>query len=247
MDEPQAALPSLGLGNLLGRTVTLVIANLGFLFPLAFVPALIAAVIGQLAGGQPQLDGSVPPQPGPGAFLAILVNIFISFLVAGVMCLAALDALLGKRHSIGDYVRQTMRHIAPIILLGALIYVAAGVAAIALLLPGLYVLARFLPWTPAIVFENAGWSGLSRAQELTEGYRWPLVAAIIVIGLIVVAMMLVFGPIAAIGGPIIAILVEAVFTGLYYALVSVFAALVYMRLREIKEGVTAAELAASID
>jgi hypothetical protein len=247
MHDPQATLPSLGLGNLLGKTLTLVIANLGFLFPLAFVPALIAAVLGQFAGGQPQFDGSVPLEPGPGAFLAIIVNIFISFLVAGVMCLAALDALLGKRHSVGDYLRQTMRHIAPIMLLGAVVYVAAGMAAIFLLLPGLYVLARFLPWTPAIVFENAGWSGLARAQELTEGYRWPLVAATIVIGLIVVALMLVFGPIATMGGPIIAILVEAVFTGLYYALVSVFSALVYMRLREIKEGVTAADLAASID
>jgi hypothetical protein len=35
--------------------------------------------------------------------------------------------------------------------------------------------------------------------------------------------------------------------GIYFALVLVFSALVYARLREIKEGVTTAELAASID
>jgi hypothetical protein len=70
---------------------------------------------------------------------------------------------------------------------------------------------------------------------------------VIVIGLIVVAVMLVLGPIAAMGGRSVGIRVEASFTGLYYALVSVFSALVCARLREIKEGATAAELAASID
>lgn len=250
MDDPQVSLPPLGISDLIGRSLRLLVAHFGFLFPIAFVPALIATVIGRFAGGQPIIDDLAATQsglPGPTALLAIAVDIFISFLVAGVMCLAALDALFGKRHTIGEYLRQTLRHIAPIVLLGALLYVAAGFAAILMLIPGLYILARYLPWTAAIVFENSGWAGLSRAQELTEGYRWPLVAAVAIMGLLVVALMLVLAPLAFAGGPLLGIFVEAIFTGIYYALISIFSAIVYTRLREIREGVTAADLAASIE
>jgi hypothetical protein len=145
MDDRRVARPSLGIGDLVRRSLKLAAAHFGFLFPIAFVPALISTVIGQYAGGQPIIDDLETPGsglPGPAAFLAISVNIFISFNVTGVMCLAALDALLGKRHTIGEYLRQTLRHIAPIVLLGTLVYVAAGFAAILLLVPGLYVLAR---------------------------------------------------------------------------------------------------------
>lgn len=250
MDDPQVSLPSLGIGDLIGRSLRLLITHFGFLFPIAFVPALIATVIGQFADGQTITDDLAPLQsslPGPAAFLAIAVSIFISFLVTGVMCLAALDALFGKRHTVGEYLRQTTRHIAPIVLVGALVYVAAGFAAILLLVPGLYILARYLPWTPAIVFENSGWAGLARAQELTVGYRWPLVASVTIIGLIIVSLMFLLAPIAIAGGTLVDILVEATFTGIYYALISIFSALVYVRLREIREGATITDLAAGID
>ncbi len=43
------------------------------------------------------------------------------------------------------------------------------------------------------------------------------------------------------------VLLEGLVSGFYYALIAVFTAVVYVRLREIKEGLGAAELAQTID
>lgn len=252
MQDAPTTLPPLGVGTLVNRSFRLLIAHFGFLFPLAFVPALAGAFVGQFTG-EPMSPGFDPatdpmPIPGPGAVIGLVLNIAISFLVTGVMCLAALDALLGKRHTIMEYVSQTLRHLGPILVLGVLLYAMAGVGFTLLLVPGLYVMARYLPWVPAIVFENAGWKGLTRAQELTAGYRWPLVGAVVLMGLVIVAMILFLSPLALMGGGgLVTVLFEGVISGLYYALLAIFTALIYARLREIKEGMTTADIAATID
>jgi hypothetical protein len=240
---------SLGVLRLIGRSFRLLAAQFGFLFPLAFAPSLALSAIAYALGGDPTEVGPEGlPVLGWGALLALFFNVLIGFVVTGVMCLAALDAALGKRHTIGEYLSQTLRHIGPIVVLGLLLSVATGFGMVLALLPGLYVVARWLPWAPAIVFENAGWSGLGRAQELTEGYRWPLVGAATLIGLAVLAVLLLAGPLlgAAFAMGPIGVAVEAAFAGLYYALIAVFTALVYVRLREIKEGVAATEIAETI-
>jgi hypothetical protein len=165
------------------------------------------------------------------------------------MCLAALDVALGKRHALSEYLGQALRHLAPLILLSLLVSLAIGVGATLFLIPGLYFAARFLPWTQAALFENAGWGALGRAQELTEGYRWPLVLAIVAMGLATLAIFVVVGPIMAMAmdSLILASLVEAAFTALAYALISAFSGLAYLRLREIKEGVSATDVAGMID
>lgn len=242
----QQPLPPLGVLGLIGRSFRLLGAQFGFLFPLAFVPAAaLAALSYALVPDEAALAAGTA---GFGAFFAIFLNVVIGFIVTGVMTLAGLDAALGKRHTVVEYLSQTLRHIGAIVVLGVLLSIATGLGMLLLVIPGLYVVARFLPWAPAVVFENAGWSGLTRAQDLTEGYRWPLVGAAVLLGLVVVVALLAFGPLfaMAVGSPPLAILIEGVLTGLYYALIAVFTALVYLRLREIREGVSAREIAEEI-
>jgi hypothetical protein len=257
-----ASRPPLGALALVGQSFRVLFAHFGFLFPLAFLPALTLAILSWIADptapamepgvGPGMMEGPMMVSGGAAALVlfAFLVNVLVGFAVTGVMCLAALDAILGKRHSVGEYVAQTLRHIVPIVLLGALLYVVAGLAFALLVVPGLYVLARFLPWVPAIVFENAGWSGLTRGQELTEGYRWPIAGAMLLFGLLGIGLALLVAPVAVAAGalsPLVLVLVEAVATAVCYALSAVFTALVYARLREIGEGVSVADIAATID
>lgn len=241
--DPATSPQPLGIGTLIAESFRMLARHFAFLFPLAFVPALGLAALGA---------GIAPPDPaampGTGDFALLLVGAVLSFLVTGIMCLAALDALLGKRHAIGEYLGQALRHLAPIAGLGLAVSLAAGIGFAALFVPGLYILARYLPLVPAIVFENAGWSGLGRAQILTEGYRWPIAGALLAMGAIGIALLVLIGPVLMAAGEstALAVLVEAVLSGLYYALAAIFTALVYLRLREIREGTTAADIAASI-
>ncbi len=239
----------LGVLRLIGDSFRLLGAQFGFLFPLAFVPALaLSALTHVIAGPAMTGDPAAPMTLGLAEAAVLFVDVMVSFVVTGVMCLAALDAVLGKRHTVAQYLRQTLRHLAPIVGLGLLVAIATGLGVVLAVLPGLYVVARYLPWTPAVVFENAGWSGLARGQSLTEGYRWPLVGAVALMGLIVTAILLVAGPLmVAAGGGMAGVLVEGAFTAVYYALIAVFTALVYIRLREIRDGLSPADIAATID
>ena len=240
---------TLGVLRLVGRSFRLVYEGFGFLFPLGFLPALAISLLTYTVMGFPS-----EPMPADIAltplFLGTLaVNLVGGVLVSGVMCLAALDVALGKRHALSEYLGQALRHLAPLVLLGLLVSLAIGVGATLFVIPGLYLAARFLPWTQAALFENAGWGALGRAQELTAGHRWPLVLAIVAMGLATLAIFVVVGPVMAMAldSLILASLVEAAFTALAYALVSAFSGLAYLRLREIKEGVTAADVAGMID
>lgn len=247
MDPVSEPRPPLGAWSLVLRSLQLLVRHFGFLFPLAFVPALVVAGLTALLG-----FGGGPAEPARFnlAFVFLLtVDILVSFLITGVLCLAALDALLDKRHTLGEYLSQTLRHLAPIVGLGLLVSLAAGFGAVLLFLPGLYLFARYLPWTAAVVFENAGWSGLGRAQALTAGYRWPIVGALLMLGLVLIGAFLALIPLLGLvagSGPL-AVLVEAAVSGVTYALIAIFTALVYLRLREVQEGASLDAIAASID
>lgn len=240
---------TLGVLTLVGRSFRLVYEGFGFLFPLGFLPSLAISLLTYTALGGPSEPMPADFALSPAFLGTLAVNLVGGVLVSGVMCLAALDVALGKRHGLSEYVGQALRHLAPLILLGFLVSLAIGLGATLFLIPGLYLAARFLPWTQAALFENAGWGALGRAQELTEGHRWPLVLAIVAMGLATLAIFVVAGPVMAMAldSLILASLVEAAFTALAYALVSAFSGLAYLRLREIKEDVTATDVAGMID
>lgn len=231
---------------LVGRSFGLAWEGFGLLFPLVLTPSLALSAIAYAFAPDPFVAEA---QTGLSAFASIALELVGGPAITGVACLAALDVALGKRHSMGEYVSQTLRHIGPLILLGLLLSVATTLGVAALILPGLYIAGRFLPWTPAVVFENAGWSGLGRAQELTEGYRWPLAGAVLVMGMLCALGFAALLPVAALAQDsfAIAILVDATFSTLVYLLGAAFVAAAYLRLREIREGVGLAEVAASLD
>ena len=233
---------------LVGRSFRLAWEGFGLLFPLVLTPSLALSALAYAIGPDPFM-AEAQAQTGLAAFASIALELVGGPAITGVACLAALDVALGKRHSMGEYVSQTLRHIGPLILLGLLLSVATTLGVAALILPGLYIAGRFLPWTPAVVFENAGWSGLGRAQELTEGYRWPLAGAVLVMGMLCALGFAALLPVAALAQDsfAIAILVDATFSTLVYLLGAAFVAAAYLRLREIREGVGLAEVAASLD
>src|SRR5688572_27271098 len=135
-------LPPLGIGDLISRSLRLLAGHFGTLFPLAFVPALVLAVLNWMV--VPPMPPAPDPAASPLAFspvaLAVgLLGTVVSFFVMGFMSLAALDALLGKRHSLGEYAGQSLRHLGPIVGLGILLSIAIGIGAVFLIVPALYI------------------------------------------------------------------------------------------------------------
>ncbi len=241
----------LGIRALMAQSFRLLFSNFGTLFPLAFALALASAAL-------PLSEFEVTFRSVLVGLLTVLVGQCLNGITMGVTSLLTLGALRGKRHTLGELTAQTLRHIVPMVVFGIALSIAWGVGMLLFIIPGFYVAARFLPWVQATVCEDAGWSGLSRAQELTEGYRWPLVGAALVVGIVIISAGGVIGIIAGIGTMILAIPLEtfsvggwpavvfnAGISGLFYALLVIFTTLVYARLREIKEGVGIAQIVRS--
>lgn len=230
---------------LAARSFGLAWEGFGFLFPLVLAPSLAISALSYALAGAAATPETLSPA---AAFITVALTLIGGFVVTGIACLAALDIALGKRHALGDYLRQTLRHLAPLVGLGLLVSLATSLALILLIVPGLYVAARFLVWTPAVVFENAGWSGLGRAQDLSEGHRWPLAASLLIMGVAGLVAMAAALPLIAMaeGAFAFSILIDAVASTLIYMMSATFGAAAYLRLREIKDGASAAEVAATI-
>ena len=100
---------------------------------------------------------------------------------------------------------------------------------------------------PSIVVENQGVSSLGRSMELTSGYRWQCLGAILVMFLCILGVSLVMGivqvALGALLGELGAGLISLLSSGLSMALTGIFIALIYARLREIKEGTSVESLA----
>lgn len=244
--------PPLGAGRIVAQSFGLLLAKFSTVFPMAFVPALALSLLNRAAWpAAPMAEGgeaAMPAVPSFGALMLGSLSMVLSYFVVGVLCLVALDAVIGKTHSVGQYARQAARHLLPIAVLGIVISVLAGLGFALLIVPGLYVVARFLPWVEAVVFENSGWRGLGRAQELTEGYRWQLAGAVLLMGGVIVGLAMLAGSAlyTVENNFALSVLVESFVSAIYYALFAIFTALVYARLREVKEGVSVEQIAASI-
>lgn len=237
----------LGVGRLISDTVRLGFAALRPLFLIAFVPALLSALVAGLAG-----PGSEDPLAGPTAadLWAGLIDLVLGTLATGVLCLGALDVLLGKSHGFGQYLSQASRHFVALLVFGLVLSVAIAIGMIFLILPGIYVAARYLPYVVTTVFEDRGWQGTNRAEQLTAGYRWPLVGTLLTFGVLLIAFFMAVGiPVSVMGaslGLLPAILISAALTAFTYIIFAAFSAVVYVRLRELNEGASTAQIAAEI-
>lgn len=250
------AQPPFGAFRIVSESLRLLVGRIGTLFSYAFGPALL--ITGLSRWTNDAMTGSAAYDPAasplavftPGLLLIFLASLVLGVAAGGFMVLVVLDTLLGTRHSVGQYLSQTLRQILPLTVLTTLYGIAMGLAAVFLLVPGLYVMARYYPLVPAILFEDAGWSGLGRARDLTRETRWPIVGLILIVAVIVAALALglgfAFSAISPIGGGV-AFLAETILTTLYIAYSAVLTALVYLRLRERNEGMSRADVAATID
>lgn len=153
----------------------------------------------------------------------------------------------------------------PIFLLSALLGPIAFLIILAMPVFNLWIMAVFCVVAPAVVIERIGLRGLGRSMALTKNYRWPIVGTLLLtficfIGVFLLGsfiMALLVGTITFVGEPggilsviaggIIPILLYAFISTVGIGLIGIVIALVYARLREIKEGISVDQIAAVFD
>jgi hypothetical protein len=224
--RPDPAGEPLGAMRLLGDSFRLFFAEFGVLFPLALALALI------------QEAGFVALQPAEGEAAGVVLLSFFGMLsgfpALAIVMLVARDRVEGLRTGLGDHARTVLHALVPMLVLGVAVSLAGGLGLLLLVIPGLYVTARYLVWLPVVVFEGAGMASLGRAEILTRGYRWPLVAALAMFGLLSLGIVMLVSPLmagAAAGpGTLMISALSALVTAVDYGVFASFLALTYRRL-----------------
>ena len=237
----------LGIMRVLGESLSVFFRRFPLFFMIAVIPAIVLALIGGVVA-PPQFEVDTAGEFGVGwqyntapGLLLLLVNMLVFIMVLGVTAMAAYDSLSDRPVRIGVYLQRCLVALPAIVVLGLLFYLVMIFGMLFLFLPGLYLAARYGVFVPAILIDRAGFSGLGRAASLTQGYRWPIVGGLLLLLLVYVGLstlsVLLVGLVAegflgAYGFGVI----QAVSSAVINAFSAVFTALLYARLREIKEG-----------
>lgn len=259
MSDTSAPRQSLGVGALFGEAVRLFFGRLPLFLAVAVLPAFALSAL-QLFAVPVMSDPMAALNPlgvlTSPAFLASMVVVGASVtMIVAVTTLAAYDVKLGKPAQISQYLRRSMRSLVPIIVLGIIFYIVFIIGLALLVVPGLYVAACFAVMTPAIVIEGAGFGGMRRAAQLSKGYRWPIAGLLLLVLIVfVIINLLVTLPVTGFSGLIddgipdegtffLLNMLDAAVAAFQYAFFAILAALLYARLRALKEGLGFEDLA----
>lgn len=252
---------ALGVGSIISESFGILFRNFFAVLILAVVPTLLSVVIsGLMNGWGVALGYGEPVNPDGGYFirfaLSLAAQIALSGITTALLVQMAYDAKLGRSLQLGKYVGPAISAVIPLSILGLAVGILVGLGTLALIIPGLLIYAVYSVTPAAVVIEKAGFGGMGRSAELTRGYRWPIAGAAILLWIVaflvsMVAMFLVGLIVAGMGangvGISIGVLGFTAVTALAAGLGSISVALIYARLREIKEGTTVRDIAAVFD
>lgn len=184
--------------------------------------------------------------------VTILTSIVGTTLLTAIFILAAYDARLGRPSRFATYIGTGLRSFPILILVTVLATIGFMLGFMLFVIPGLILIAMWSVTTPAVVIENAGMGALGRSRELTKGYRLPILGLFLILFIVsalisgLLSAVLGFGFSAGLTGGTIglgAFLLQGASSAVGYALYSCVVAMLFARLKEIKEGVGIDDLA----
>lgn len=230
------------IGAVLGLSFQVLHQAPGAFIVLSLLPIVPVLIIAFGVAAAPQNAAAV------GAIGIILFMIF-AMISQAALVYGALEQLRGRRFTVGEAFSKGFRRFWPVLGVAIVSGVIIVAGLIALLVPGLIALCMLYVAIPACVVEEWGVvQSLTRSAELTKGYRWPILGliALVMIGAAIVSTILeTLVQIAA--GVVIASLLDAALQIYCTALASIIVAIIYYRLRVIKEGVDIERIARAFD
>lgn len=218
----------LGVGQTLSDAFAIYRDQAGVLLPVAFWLFLLVAIVEALTGGDLAL-----------VWIGIVVSLAVSTLYQGMVVGLVNDVQDGRRdHSIGEL----MRSVAPVVgsLLGAGILAGIGVAAgfFLLIVPGLFLLTIWAVIAPVIVIERKGvFESFGRSRQLVRDYGWPVFGTVVTAFLIAFVTAAIFTAIAVSisDEPILEVVLLTLASTITAPIPALVAAVLYFRLRELKD------------
>jgi hypothetical protein len=220
----------LDVGGTLSQAFSIYGSQAGVLLPLAFALFLVVAIVGGLLAG---ISWVLVP-------IVFAISVIANTLYQGMVVTLVSDVQDGRRDSsVGDLVNSASPVILPLFLAGLLAGLAIAVGLFLLIVPGLILLTIWAVLAPVIVLERTGvMKAFGRSRELVRGNGWQVFGVIVCVFLIVLVVRAILGAIAV--GIDDSFLIRTVFeliaSSITAPIAALVAAVIYFRLKEIKEG-----------
>jgi len=236
---PPPVLPgTFSFGDILGQTFSTYTANfLAFVTITALVslPAILATLI---VGASPF-----------AAVIPMLVGLVTGPIGTGAITYGVYEYLRGRQTTVGDCLRVGFSKVLPILGVAILTGLIIVVGVILCVIPGLIAATVLALAVPVAIQEQVDvMAALRRSASLTEGYRWTVFGVLFVIGVINGGIGMVIGLLfAASGHPEKAQLVGQIVGILVGGLAATAPAVMYYRLRSVKESVDVRDIASVFD
>ena len=199
--------------------------------------------------------GQVPNAGPPTAaqitqsLVSLAIIMVLSPLATAIILHGAFQSMRGRPVSLGESVSAGLSRFLP--LLGAIFLSALGVmlGMVLLVVPGIILLLMWYVAIPACVVERTGpVRSLGRSRELTKGYRWRILAIVLIIGVLsAVGRVLIAAVGGALGSQWAGVALIVLWQGLSGGFGGVLGAVIYYYLRVAKEGVDVDQIAAVFD
>jgi hypothetical protein len=219
------------------------------LFP--FGPTAAEDIAAEVSRGD---YGVLVPFIGLGAGL-VLLQLVLTYVSEGAVMLLTVEYLAGRRASIGDSLQKTFGRLLVILATSILQGLLVGIGVLFCIVPGVIISCALFVSVPAAVAEKTGpIESLKRSAALTDGSR----VTIFLVLLIFMAISFALGGMTAIAAlpgamageagsglpfTLLAFAVQWVTQVLQTIVFAVLAAVIYARLRAIRDGIDADALA----
>lgn len=165
---------------------------------------------------------------------------------AGIV--AVVDHLSNRPFALGTALSIVMRRLPAILGVTLLTTLAMLLGIVLLVIPGFIVMTIFYVAVPACVVERVGATqSLGRSRFLTKGQRWRIFAIVLLVLLASAALSYVVRLVAGPFGMIPRLVIDLLWRSVSMAFGAVLSAVVYYRLRMLKEGVDIAAIANVFD
>jgi len=240
--DPGAAGTDFRIGAVLSLSFQILHQALGKFLVLSLLPVIPIVAVAFGFATAPQ-----------NAFAFVLIGLALYFIFAMIsqaaLVYGALEELRGRHFTIGEALSKGFRRFWPVLGVAIVSGLIVMVGSVLLLVPGLIALCMLYVAIPACVVEEWGVTqSLTRSAELTKGYRWPIFGLIllVIVGAAIVGAVLE-AIVQAVAGDIVGSLFDAALQVYFTALASAVVAIIYYRLRVIKEGIDIERIAHVFD
>ncbi len=238
-----ASVAEFTIGSVLGRTFSTIMKNPVVFFGLTLGALLPSTLCGILFPVSP--DNYLAP------FLTAMILQWIFLLLSqAAVSYAVFQALRNNSASFGAAASRGFARALPLMVAAVLMAFAIWLGFVLLIFPALMLACMWAVTIPACVVERMGAvESMKRSAELTRGYRWKVLALIIITAVVtnVIAYLVTFIVAGLTGSIIVTAILVMLATTVPQAVTSAMSATMYYEFRRIKEGVSLDSLANVFD